>query len=129
MLSYLVVFAGIASLIFTIRGLATHSWVSLWLSAVSSLVVSILGVFSIGGIVFLFTCLQLAGAILATERVPVSSRPAFLFLSAFAWFVIVPFQIFGYSWLGGYSAYVWAGALGIVLVPVVCLQRPRYHSV
>lgn len=129
MLSYLFVFAGIASLVFTIRGLATHSWVSLWLSAVSSLAASFLGVYSIGGIVFLFTCLQLAGAILVTERVPLTSRPAFLFLSVFAWFALVPFQIFGYPWLGGYSAYVWVGALGILLVPVVCLRQPRYHSV
>lgn len=128
MLSYLVVFAGIASLIFTVRGLTTHSWVSLWLSAGCSLVVSFLGVYSIGGIVFLFTCLQLAGAILVSEQVLVTSRPLFLFLSVFVWFVLVPFQMLGYSWLGRYSAYVWVGALGILLVPVVCLWQPRSRS-
>ena len=75
---------------------------------------------------FLVTRLRLAGSLRMNERATGTNPPVFLlFVSVLAWCALVPLQMYGYAWFGGYSAYVWVGVPGVVLVPVVYSRQPR----
>lgn len=111
----------VAQLFLTPRALLQRSWPMMWGAALMTFVVSILGMFSIGALVFAATCIQL-GAVVAlrhewsTRRLLLSMMLGFL-----VWVVIVPVQVAGFRWLWGFGIYQIVGLLGVVLAPM------RFH--
>ncbi len=83
---------GAISLLLSAMSLASPSWMMLWLAALLSLLFSLAAGFSIGGFVFLITCLQLGSAV--ALRWGVGGRGWALLLTAavLVWTVVVPGQ-------------------------------------
>jgi hypothetical protein len=125
MLSAVLVLALTASIVFTLRALLSRTWMVMWMAAFASLVASTLGVYSIGAVIFLVTCLQIAVAAALRRGASWLGLAGALFLGALTWIVIVPGQIYGSAWLGGFSVNPLIGVLGslVVLLPIVTYDR------
>lgn len=51
------------SVLLTLRALLSRTWTTMWLAALVSLSASLLAIWSIGSLIFLLTCVQLAAAV------------------------------------------------------------------
>lgn len=125
MLPTVVAIAGLVSIVFTVRGLMTHWWVLLWIAALCSFVVSFFGLYSIGGAVFLLTCLQLSAVVLLGAATDRNTTAVILLASVAIWAAVVPVQVYGPQWLGGYSVYLLVGLLGLLVSPLLRVARRR----
>lgn len=94
---------GAASLLLSGLALAARSWAMLWAAALFSLVLSLLTGFSIGGFIFLVTCLQLGGAVVLHSHMRGLGWAKVLLGAVALWgvVVIVPLFVngFGLPWL------------------------------
>jgi cytochrome bd-type quinol oxidase subunit 2 len=92
---------------------AATLWVAL-LGAVAlcSLVLSVVGVFTIGALVFLFACLELGAAIAMRWRATALGWIACILTAVVVWTLVVPAQIAGLRWLPWIPAFPLAGVLG-----------------
>lgn len=129
MFAYVFVTVVIASILFSIRGLLTHSWLMWWFSALFSFIVSVVSGFSIGGVLFLFTCLQIAMVLVIGEVMPHRFALPVVLLGAGTWFVLIPFQIYGIAWLGGFGIYAMVGLLALIAVPFLCVRHQRFVAI
>lgn len=89
----------VGSLILTPIGIRKQSWKLLWLAAVLSLAFSIAAGFSIGPLIFLLTCLQLAAAVASRWEAGRREWVLLLLAALLIWIVVVPVQIAGLQWL------------------------------
>jgi hypothetical protein len=118
----------VASLVFTLRGIASHSWLMMWLAAAASFVVSALASFSIGPFVFLLTCLQL-GAALALRRGASSSA----WLASLLGGMLVWVVVFALPTLVVIRRYPWVAtvlmllAIAWLLAPLIPVRSVRPH--
>lgn len=119
--------SAVASILLTPRALFSRSWLVMWVAALASFVVSIIGMFSIGAFVFVLTCVQL-GAVVALRR---SASPliwlAGMLVGAAVWVAVVPVQLLGFRWLGGFGMYQVVGLLGLILT-LLPIGVPRVQS-
>jgi hypothetical protein len=95
-----------------IRAAISHSSTVMWAGALCSLVLSVVGVFSIGALVFLFACLELGAASAMRWRATPLGWIACLFAAIVVWLLVVPAQIAGWRWLPWLPAFPLAGVLG-----------------
>jgi hypothetical protein len=79
----------VVSLLLTLRGMASRSWRMMWASSAVSLAFCLIAIWSIGPLLFLLTCLQLATAIAWREEADLQSGLLFLFAGTFLFLVIV----------------------------------------
>ena len=124
----------VASVLLTPLAVVTGSWFIMWVAAVLSAYVSFLGLFTIGALTFLLTCLQLSGAIVLrrSEPDPTAWTVPLLF-GLLVWALIVPAQVLslvvvGRALLGLYEAVplvTVAGTIALVLAPLVGVGRRR----
>jgi hypothetical protein len=108
-------FGTIASLLFTVRALAGRSWVLMWLAALASLAVSFVTIFSIGALVFLLTCVQLAATVAMRRGASRREWIIALFLGIAVWIIVIPGQFVGPTWLPGFGILVLFGLFGLIL--------------
>lgn len=117
----------VASILLTPLAVVTGSWFIMWIAALLSAYVSFLGIFTIGVLTFLLTCLQLGGAIaLRRSKTDLHAWRGPLLLSLLAWALIVPAQMLssavaGRALLGLYYAVpvvTVAGTIVLFLAPV-----------
>src|SRR5215213_4531191 len=100
----------VASVLLTPLAVVTGSWFIMWVAALLSAYVSFLGLFTIGALTFLLTCLQLGGAIvLHRSETDPNAWKLPLLLSLLVWALIVPAQVLsgvvtGHFLLGLYEA-------------------------
>jgi len=109
-----------------IRAAFSRSAEVMWAGALCSLVVSVVGVFSIGALVFLPACLELGAAIALRWRATALGWAVCLLGAVAVWLLIVPAQIAGLRWLPWIPAFPLAGALGTLAMradPPVALGR------
>jgi len=118
----------IASVLLTPLAVVTGSWFIMWVAALLSAYVSFLGIFTIGALTFLLTCLQLGAAIALRRSDPDSNAwKVPLLLSLLVWALIVPAQIIsgvvvGHFLVGLYEAIplvTVAGTIALLLTPMV----------
>jgi hypothetical protein len=105
----------IASLALTLRAMASHPWQMMWAAAVASLLVSAVTIFSIGAIVFLLTCLQLASAMAMRRKASGREWLGWLALAVFVWCIVVPVQLISPAWSPGFGILVLVGFIGLLL--------------
>ena len=117
----------VASVLLTPLAVVTGSWFIMWVAALLSAYVSFLGIFSIGALTFLLTCLQLAAAIgLRQSETDTAVWKGPLLLGLLGWVLIVPAQVLsgvvvGHFLLGLYEAIpliTVAGTIWLLLRPV-----------
>jgi hypothetical protein len=117
----------VASVLLTPLAVVTGSWLIMWVAALLSASVSFLGLFTIGALTFLLTCLQLATAIglrRAETEPKIWKNP--LLLGLLVWALIVPAQVLsgvvaGHFLLGLYEAVplvTVAGTIALLLAPM-----------
>lgn len=114
----IVLWLSVAAQALSVTALIRHSWLAMWGAALGSFVFSILSMFSIGAVVFALTCAQL-GAVVALRLGPSCSKVVVAMLLGLAvWAAVVPLQVAGIAWLGGFGMYQAVGVVGIlVLLP------------
>lgn len=83
----------LASLGLTWLALVWRSWAVMWAAAVLSVVISFLGLFTIGAFTFLPACLQFGIAIALRRSAPDRGWMRLLLLAGGVWIVVVPAQI------------------------------------
>lgn len=105
----------VASPFLMVRALFSRSWVLMWLAALGSFTLSIIGMFSIGAFVFLLTSVQLAAVFAMRWRFTPLRWIVAMLLVVLIWVLLVPAQIYGYRWLGGLGAYQIAGILALIV--------------
>jgi hypothetical protein len=125
----------VASVLLTPLAVVTGSWFIMWVAALLSAYVSFLGLFTIGALTFLLTCLQLGGAfgLRRSEMDPNGWKVPLLF-SLLVWALIVPVQVLsgivgGHFLLGLYEAIplvTVAGTIALFLAPMVGAGRQWY---
>lgn len=111
----------IASVLLTPLALTTGSWFIMWVGALLSAAVSFFGMFSIGPLTFLLTCLQLAAAFALRRSASGEAWKVPLLLGLVVWALVVPAQIlglavFGRAILGWYGAFPLVAVMGTVAV-------------
>lgn len=109
-----------ASPLLAVRAIWLHSWVMMWVAALASLIVGGVTIFSIGGVVFLLTSLQVAATFGLRYGLSRRALVGVLLLATLLWVVIVPIQFFGLIWFGGFGVLgaVDMVALGLLLLPL-----------
>lgn len=114
--------AAVATPALTPRSLFSRSWPMLWLAALASYAVSIIGMFSIGAFVFFLTCAQL-GAISPIHR----HASWGMLLATLVWVLVVPLQTAGLHWLWRFGIYQLVGLMGLLLalLPLGADRSPR----
>lgn len=105
----------VISIALTIRALAGRSWVVMWVAALGSLVVSFLGMLSIGGLTILLTSLQIAAAVGLRQSASTRRWAVYVPLAVLVWVIVVPVQLFATQWLSWFFLFPLLGALGLVL--------------
>lgn len=124
----------VASVLLTPLAVVTGSWFIMWVAALLSAYVSFLGLFTIGALTFLLTCLQLGGAIvLRRSETDPNAWKLPLLLSLLVWALIVPAQVLsgvvvGHFLLGLYEAIplvTVASTIWLFVAPVVGVGRRR----
>lgn len=118
----------VGSILFTVRAVLERSSGKMWLAALCSLLVSFILIFSVGGVVFLLTALQIAAAITLSRAIPGLTMPLALLLALATWAILIPAQLYGSLELGGYGAYTMVGLAGLLfalLLVVAQRQRPN----
>ena len=122
----------VASVLLTPLAVVTGSWFIMWVAALLSAYISFLGLFTIGALTFLLTCLQLAGAFgLRRTATHLDSWKGPLSLGLLVWALIVPVQVLsgivvGHFLLGLYEAVplvTVAGTIALFLAPMVGVGR------
>ena len=105
---------------FMVLAAARHTWLAMWLAALASFVVSIIGMFSIGAFVFALTCVQLALVVTMRLGAPLPGHLVAFLVGLLVWVAVVPVQIWGPHWLWSFGIYQVVGLLGllVVLAPV-----------
>jgi hypothetical protein len=121
----------VASVLLTPLAVVTGSWFIMWVAALLSAYVSFLGLFTIGALTFLLTCLQLGGAIvLRRSETDPDAWKLPLHLSLLVWALIVPAQVLsgvvtGHFLLGLYEAVPIVTVAGTIVVLVGGFIKPR----
>jgi hypothetical protein len=120
----------VASVLLTPLALLTGSWFTMWVAALLSTAVSFLGVFSVGPLTFLLTCLQLAGAIALRRSTAEPEWRPWLLLALGVWALVVPLQtvsfaITGFGVLGWYYAFPLIAAVVTIAVFISPVIRPQ----
>ena len=116
----------LASIALSVHALLNWSWPTMWLAALGSFILSILAMFSIGALIFLVTCMQLAAVVALRWGTTWSELTIAILLGVLAWVAIVPVQAYGPDWLGGFGMYQVAGIVGLLLVLLPFkMGRPR----
>jgi hypothetical protein len=121
----------VASVLLTPLAVVTGSWFIMWVAALLSAYVSFLGLFTIGALTFLLTCLQLGGAIvLRRSETDPDAWKLPLLLSLLVWALIVPAQVLsgvvtGHFLLGLYEAVPIVTVAGTIVVLVGGFIKPR----
>jgi hypothetical protein len=108
----------VASVLLTPLAVVTGSWLIMWVAALLSAYVSFLGLFTIGALTFLLTCLQLAAAI-GLRRSSPGIAWKILLGGLIVWGIVVPVQILsmavvGNAVLGWYYAFPLVGVAGTI---------------
>jgi hypothetical protein len=116
MLVAILVFSIVASPVLMLRAVFSRSWILMWLAALGSFILSILGMFSIGAFVFLLTCLQLVAVVAMRWRFSPLRWTVGLLLGVLIWVLLVPVQIYGYRWFIGIGAYQVVGIIALIVV-------------
>jgi len=121
----------VASVLLTPLAVVTGSWFIMWVAALLSAYVSFLGLFTIGALTFLLTCLQLGGAIvLHRSETDPNAWKLPLLLSLLVWALIVPAQVLsgvvtGHFLLGLYEAVPIVTVAGTTVVLIGGFIKPR----
>jgi len=121
----------VASVLLTPLAVVTGSWFIMWVAALLSAYVSFLGLFTIGALTFLLTCLQLGGAIvLRRSETDPNAWKLPLLLSLLVWALIVPAQVLsgvvtGHFLLGLYEAVPIVTVAGTTVVLIGGFIKPR----
>ena len=111
-------FGLVATVLLLVRAIASRSWVLMWVAAFASLAASAITVFSIGPVIYLSTCLLIAGS-WALRRHAVGRQWALAIIAALlVWFIVVPTQLAEPSWLPGFGIMIVVGLVGL-LIPLV----------
>lgn len=121
----------ITTVLLTPLALLTGSWFIMWVAALISAAVSFTGIFSIGPLTFLLTCLQFAAAIALRRSSAEAEWKVWLLLGLGVWVLVVPAQmlslaVLGRGVLGWYYAFPLIAAVGTIAVfigPFIRLQR------
>ncbi|MFN8590120.1 MAG: hypothetical protein U0031_01580 [Thermomicrobiales bacterium] len=113
----------VAPLFLTPRALLQRSWLKMWVAALMTFVVSILGMFSIGMFVFALTSVQLGAVVALRHEWPTNRLLLAMLIGLLAWVAIVPLQLVGFRWFLGAGLYQIVGLLGVVLAPVRFSRR------
>ena len=110
----------VASPLLTLRAIWLHSWVMMWVAALISLLAGGVAIFSIGGVIFLLTNLQVAATYILRRGLTRSEAVAPLLLALLLWILVVPVQVYGQARFGGfgYLPLVEMCALIILLLPI-----------
>jgi hypothetical protein len=110
----------VASPLLTLRAAWLHSWVMMWVAALISLLVGSVAIFSIGAVVFLLTNLQVAVTYVLRRGLTRTGAVPPLLLAVLLWTLIVPVQVYGPAWFGGfgYLPLVEMSALFLLLLPL-----------
>jgi len=118
-----------ASLALTVRGWRGRAWLTLVGAAGCSALCSLAGIWTLGGAVFLLTCLQLGLAI--ALRAPGAADPGRWLLVGFAtWTVVVPVQLLGVRWVPwivAFPAVAVAGAVAAAVRPMLAARGGGGH--
>jgi hypothetical protein len=124
----------VASVLLTPLAVVTGSWFIMWIAALLSAYVSFLGLFTIGALTFLLTCLQLAAAFgLRRSETNANAWKVPLLIGLLVWALIVPAQVLSlavsaHALLGLYEAVplvAAASTIALVLAPMVGSVRRR----
>ena len=121
----------IASLLLTPLALVTGSWFIMWVAALLSTAVSFFGMFSIGPLTFLGTCLQFAAAFgLRRTANGVVAWKVPLLLGLIMWTIVVPAQMLsmalvGNAVLGWYDAFPLVAIVGTIALFLAGFIRPH----
>ena len=95
----------------------------MWVAAAGSVVISWAGLFSVGGIIFLIACLQIASTVALQRGADRHEWKVLLLLAVLIWIVVVPIQIlmlvtFGWFFLGWFYLFPFLGVVGL-LIPLL----------
>jgi hypothetical protein len=121
----------VASLLLTPLALATGSWFIMSVAALLSTAVSFFGMFSLGPLTFLGTCLQLAAAFgLRRSATGVGEWKVPLLLGLIVWVIVVPVQIlclarFGNAVLGWDYAFPLVAVVGTIAMLLAGFTKPQ----
>ncbi len=99
------------SLLLTVRATWSNSWQAMWAAALVSLAFCLIAIWSIGSLVFLLTCLQLATAIAWREGADLRSGSLFLLAGGLLYLVLV----YGLAILHAQEVWVVAFPLAFVI--------------
>ena len=100
----------------------------MWLAALASFVVSILGMFTIGAFVFVLTSVQLAATAALRWRYSLLRSIMAMLLGILIWIVLVPMQVAGYRWWVGLGSYQIVGIVALFVVLLPWDLHPRGRS-
>lgn len=79
----------VVSLLLTMRALWSGSWQTMWAAALVSLAFCLIAIWSIGSLLFLLTCLQLAAAIAMRRSVDVRGWATLILAGGIAFVLVV----------------------------------------
>jgi hypothetical protein len=111
-----------------IRAGLSRSPAVMWTAALCSLVISVVGMFSIGALVFLSVCLELGAAIALRWRATALGWAVCLLGAVAVWLIVVPMQIAGAVWLPWIAAFplvVVLGSLALLMPPPASFGHRR----
>lgn len=110
-------------LLLTLHALVSRSWLALWAAAAVSLAACLTVPFSLGPLLFLATCLQLALAIAWREEADLLSGALFLLASAFLYLL----AIFGLSMVHAKELWIVAYPVVFTLGTLIIFQRSPFQ--
>lgn len=102
------------SLLLTVRAILSRSWQTMWAVAAVSLAFCLIAIWSIGSLLFLLTCLQLAAALALRHSVALPRRVTSLLAGALAVLVIV----YGLASLHAETMWVIAFPLAFIIASI-----------
>jgi hypothetical protein len=99
------------SLLLTVRAILSGSWQAMWAAALVSLAFCLIAIWSIGSLLFLLTCLQLAAAIALRRAVDLRGWAALILAGGMAFALVV----YGLATLRAHESWAIAFPLAFVI--------------
>lgn len=129
--SFALLAAIISSLALTSLALTWRSWSLLFVASLLSLAFSVAAIFSIGLLVVLLPCLQLAGAVALQRRASWHEWAALLFLAVLVWMIAIPGQLavgLRVPLIALLPVALLGGAGSLAIGPLVRRRRARHRA-
>ncbi len=114
----------VVSVLLTLRAIDSGTWLTMWVAALISLAASLIAIWSIGSLIFLLACLQLAAAVAIRRSVDWQGWIALLLTGTTTFGVVIYGLAFARAWDLWLVAMPLAVALAsLILLTVLSVRR------